>query len=311
MRALDQPGNVDHDERFFVGDAHDAELRLERGERIIGDLRAAPTRRPRAAWTCRRWERRRSRNRRAVAVPAAGARARRARRVRQNAALGERSSRSADCPGRRVRLSPRAAGRRPPRDRPATTSGARPSGDRPACRRERRSSDPRRSCRIFLRCRRPCRTRPKSCAESETRRASRAPASPRDRCCRRGRRRRPPGPPFGTYFSRRHATMPSPPSPAATSISASSMNCTAATSPDKEKGPNGPGRSTVKQRAYAGGTTEICLRSRRVLNSTTPSTSAKSVWSRPMPDVGAGVEARAALANQDISRRSPARRRSA
>ena len=40
MRAFDQPGNVDHDERLFVGDAHDAELRFERRERIVGDLRA-------------------------------------------------------------------------------------------------------------------------------------------------------------------------------------------------------------------------------------------------------------------------------
>ena len=40
VRAVDEAGNVDHHERLFVGDAHDAELRLERGERIVGDLRA-------------------------------------------------------------------------------------------------------------------------------------------------------------------------------------------------------------------------------------------------------------------------------
>ncbi len=39
VRAFDQAGNVDHHERLEVGDAHDAELRLERGERIVGDLR--------------------------------------------------------------------------------------------------------------------------------------------------------------------------------------------------------------------------------------------------------------------------------
>ena len=37
----------------------------------------------------------------------------------------------------------------------------------------------------------------------------------------------PAGPPIGIYFSRRHATMPSPPLPAPTWIVASSMNFTA------------------------------------------------------------------------------------
>ena len=32
VRAFDQAGNVDHDERLFVGNANDAELRLERRE---------------------------------------------------------------------------------------------------------------------------------------------------------------------------------------------------------------------------------------------------------------------------------------
>ena len=40
VRAFDQPGNVDHHERFFGAEAHDAELRLERRKRIVGDLRA-------------------------------------------------------------------------------------------------------------------------------------------------------------------------------------------------------------------------------------------------------------------------------
>src|ERR1700722_16317236 len=35
----------------------------------------------------------------------------------------------------------------------------------------------------------------------------------------------PAGPPLGTYFSRRHATIPSPPLPASAAIVASSMNC--------------------------------------------------------------------------------------
>src|SRR5579884_1312624 len=38
MRAFDEPGNVDHDEGLLVRHPHDAELRLERGERIVGDF---------------------------------------------------------------------------------------------------------------------------------------------------------------------------------------------------------------------------------------------------------------------------------
>ena len=34
-----KPGHVDQHERRFVVDAHDAELRFERGERVVGDLR--------------------------------------------------------------------------------------------------------------------------------------------------------------------------------------------------------------------------------------------------------------------------------
>jgi hypothetical protein len=37
MRALDQAGNVGNDE-FALVDAHDAELRMQRGEGIVGDL---------------------------------------------------------------------------------------------------------------------------------------------------------------------------------------------------------------------------------------------------------------------------------
>ncbi len=39
VRAFDQAGDVDHHERFEIRDAHDAELRLEGGERVVGDLR--------------------------------------------------------------------------------------------------------------------------------------------------------------------------------------------------------------------------------------------------------------------------------
>ena len=39
VRALDQTGNVDHHKRFELRDAHDAQLRLDCGERVVGDLR--------------------------------------------------------------------------------------------------------------------------------------------------------------------------------------------------------------------------------------------------------------------------------
>ena len=38
--AFDQAGNVGDDEALGVADAHDAEVRVHRGERIVGDLRA-------------------------------------------------------------------------------------------------------------------------------------------------------------------------------------------------------------------------------------------------------------------------------
>ena len=40
MRALDQAGDVGEHEFLRVGQADDAELRMQRGERVVGDLRA-------------------------------------------------------------------------------------------------------------------------------------------------------------------------------------------------------------------------------------------------------------------------------
>ena len=45
-RALDEPGNVGHHEAAMLADAHHAEIRVQRGERIIRDFR--PRRRHRA-----------------------------------------------------------------------------------------------------------------------------------------------------------------------------------------------------------------------------------------------------------------------
>ncbi len=38
-RAFDQAGNVGNHKTFFVGDAHHAEVRVQRGKRIVGNLR--------------------------------------------------------------------------------------------------------------------------------------------------------------------------------------------------------------------------------------------------------------------------------
>ena len=44
--ALDQARDVGHDEALLGRDAHDAEIRMQRGERVVGDLRAAHWRSP-------------------------------------------------------------------------------------------------------------------------------------------------------------------------------------------------------------------------------------------------------------------------
>ena len=55
------------------------------------------------------------------------------------------------------------------------------------------------------------------------------------------------------------------------------------------------------RRVYAAGIIETRLRSVRLSNSTVPSTRAKSVWSRPMPTLVSGIEARTALPHDDVS----------
>ena len=44
LRAFDQAGDIGDDDAAIADELGDAELRLERGERIIGDLRAGPRR---------------------------------------------------------------------------------------------------------------------------------------------------------------------------------------------------------------------------------------------------------------------------
>ena len=67
MRALDQAGNVGQ-HHLLLADADHAQRRPQRGERIIGDLRAGAARRRRGTSTCRRSAGRPDRRRRAASA---------------------------------------------------------------------------------------------------------------------------------------------------------------------------------------------------------------------------------------------------
>ena len=71
VRALDQAGDVGHDVGL-VADLDHAEVGLERGERVVGDLRRRARDRARAASTCRRSAGRRGRRRTAASARARG-----------------------------------------------------------------------------------------------------------------------------------------------------------------------------------------------------------------------------------------------
>ena len=53
-RAFDEAGNIGHDEAALIAAGHHAEIRVQRGERIVGDLRSALRIRSKSASTCRR-----------------------------------------------------------------------------------------------------------------------------------------------------------------------------------------------------------------------------------------------------------------
>ena len=87
-------------------------------------------------------------------------------------------------------------------------------------------------------------------------------------------------------FSRRQATMPSPPSPAATSISASSINARHLPSPEKKRGLTAPmhdGRTDLPGRQH-----RDVLAVAAGAEGNDPSVRAKSVWSRPRPTLVPG-----------------------
>ena len=208
-RALDQPGDVgEHQLALAVVDR--PQHRLERRERIVGDLRRSPASARPAATTCRRSAARRARRRRAASAAARSSPTRPAspRSANRGACRVELAKRLLPCP-------PSAAARRPPRAGPA----------RPG-RSARRSS-------------------PSTCVPGGTRTTSSSPRAPwrclpwpwpprparwwgEKRSAARSRRDgsqtrttsppRPPsppsGPPRGTCASRRKLTTPLPPAPA-------------------------------------------------------------------------------------------------
>ena len=71
-RALDEPRDIG-DRRAAssssIAEVHHAEVGLEGGERVVGDLRAWPRSGRPGAWTCPRWAARRGRCRRSAAAP--------------------------------------------------------------------------------------------------------------------------------------------------------------------------------------------------------------------------------------------------
>src|SRR5580700_7807942 len=112
----------------------------------------------------------------------------------------------------------------------------------------------------------------------------------------------PAGPPFGTYFSRRHATMPSPPSPPATEISASSMNCTSSAAYRKgAKRPQTPPWYRASGGRHDGNLLAIAAAAE--LDGAVDEGEKRVV--APDPHVRTGIKARAALAHQDVARDDP------
>ena len=100
-------------------EAHDAEVRLERGERDSRRSSAWPRSPPRSASTCPRWGTRRARRRRAASARAAASAPRRTRPARRSSAPAGRSTGSGRCRARPARRGPRASGRRGARGRRA------------------------------------------------------------------------------------------------------------------------------------------------------------------------------------------------
>ena len=190
--ALDQPRNVGDDELAAVRRVDRAEHRLERRERVVGDLRLRVGDARAGATTCRRSAGRRARRRRAAS---GAARARPPRRAGRSLRTAE--SASVDVAKRRLPRPPA-----PPRQTTARAPGCARSAMRcpspsntcvPTGRAARRRRRSRRACRLRARARR---VPPRTCAWSETPRGRGGRGRRRARRHRRGRRRRRRGRPW-------------------------------------------------------------------------------------------------------------------
>ena len=78
VRAFDQARDVGHDERPVIAQLHDAEVRRQRRERVVGDLRPRRRKCAKSACSCRRWGSRPVRRRPAASAAAAACGSRRA-----------------------------------------------------------------------------------------------------------------------------------------------------------------------------------------------------------------------------------------
>ena len=193
-------------------EAHDAEVRHERRERVVGDLRLGRARPPRSASTCPRSGSRRARRRRAASARAGASASSPYSPCSANDGARRAFERKRALP--RPPLPPRAASQRSPSATRSASSS--PSERGRPCPRVRRStrSAPAEPC-FFL---------PEPCVPDVALRCGWSRNASSDATLRFARSQTSPplppsppsGPPCGTCASRRNATAPAPPSPAFT-----------------------------------------------------------------------------------------------
>ena len=211
-RALDQAGHVGEHEFAVVVDPHDAELRVQRRERVVGDLRAGRATRRRATSTCRHWAGRRARHRRSASAAARPTPRGPASRDRRGAAPGWSRSCNGRCRSRRRR---RAAARRaaPGRVRSAS-SGFLVLGENLGADRHAQHEVARRRAPVRLRARAAAAVlRPEMLLVAIVDQRVQVVGGVERRCRRRVPPSPPSGPPNSMNFSRRKLTQPRPPSP--------------------------------------------------------------------------------------------------
>ena len=284
-RAFDQAGNVGDHEALLGRDAHHAEVRVQRGERIVGDLR------PRG----------RDRARSACDLPALGMPSRPTSASTRSSSLsfallarpaGRELARRAVGAGLEVQVAEaavaalaRAARAGPGRSRSAITLAGLGVADDGAHRHAQHDVLAGRAVlvRAAARSRRSSALVAARVAVVDQR--VEVAVGDAHRCCRRARRRRRRGRRSGMNFSRRKLAQPSPPLPAC-DVDRGFVENSWRVDGQKQKSPGDPGLSrgvgvSGSGRADAHGLLVARALDREV--TPCPSTSANSVWSRPMP----------------------------